>query len=186
MARKQTNTDRWKERAKHYADDVDRRTVSGLMKVALLLKRESQQAVPVRTGNLRAGAFIVIDAKPLGQLPGFKGEQAGQRAMEHGRALVKTSARTAPRPEKHRAGVGYSSLYALAVHENDDAGAKGFKAVLADTKVRRRKTGRLSKKRVEERHSAVGGSKFLENPAKQGIPRFRNIMKRETQKAQVK
>ena len=129
------------------------RVFKGLVAGALLVKKESQKETPRRLGNLRSGAYIVTPKSAPDAGGGFTGKDSGKLASEHGDVMRRSQTATATRSTGGKAtvAIGYTPVYALIVHENQNAGAAGYDPS--------KDRAGLKAERV---HSRKGGWKFLE------------------------
>lgn len=159
------------------------RTLGGLIAAAQdPVRREAQQECPVVTGNLKASAYVVASGGRVvaGKTPSFKGDDASETASNHSETVIE-QALILKNVKSPSVGIGFSAVYAAAVHENPRAGKTGgvspsgkkYTAGLTET-------GRKSKRAV---FSEVGKWKFLEDPLKRNIKRILQII---TQKAKIK
>lgn len=151
-----------------HIDAIQAGAFSGTAAAATHIKKLSQQRVPVRVGNLRASAFVMTGKGEAGSSGDFKEPGAAERSNELRTATIRVLARITrdTRLKRITAGVGYGAIYASFVHGLSRAGAAGFDP---DKDVKGR--------RAELVHSAVGGSKFLENPVKENTGTIFNIIK---------
>ena len=146
------------------ADKIVEGTGRGVTKGALFIRRESQKLTPTRLGNLRNSAYVVsTQGDPAtGAGGGFKGDDAAEMDAQHKRDKIFVKAETARINRGGTipsAGVGYSAVYALSVHENPRAGSAGNTPELD----KRRKN---KKQPLSGIHSKGGQWKFLEDPLK--------------------
>jgi hypothetical protein len=121
------------------------------------------QKVPVRLGNLRASAFIVVGTGESGESGNFTGKNTAEMGSQHNQVKTASQAEAVAKTDKRQivGVVGHSAKYAAIVHELPTAGAAGFDAELSRKKITRGpRKGKT--RRAEEVHSRVGGWKFLE------------------------
>jgi hypothetical protein len=152
-------------------------SASGVVKGGLLVMRESVKLTPRRLGNLWNSRFLVSNIPGLAPSVGggaFKGDDAGEMASNHIRAQGSVMAEAAVKSvgEGPTVGLGYSALYALAVHENPSSGAAGNTE--ASNKAR---AG--TKVPLSSIHSKRGQWKFLEEPLKRLSSRILEIIRKE-------
>jgi hypothetical protein len=186
-----------RNRHKQQTAEYDRRTLLYLKiaakgaavantKIGLKVLGNAKRNVPVRTGNLRASGFVVTDIDTPEDGGGFKygeGQDVTKMEARHNVVRHKTKARTEALSTsiKKYGAVGFSAIYALAVHENVFAG-KGGAAFDFNSETYTRGARRGRKKPVQYIHSKVGGWKFLEYALRDTKPLFPKIYKRETQR----
>lgn len=155
-------------------------SASGVLKSGLLIMRESQKLTPTRLGNLRNSRFMVSSVPGLSPGVGggsFKGEQSSDMSSNHAQAeqqttteaVVKSKGGAAP-----TAGIGYSAVYALSVHENPNAGGAG------NTQESNKARGG-TKKPLSAIHSKKGQWKFLEEPLVTNASKVLEIIRKEAQ-----
>lgn len=155
---------------------VREKRVAAVVRGMLGIKRDSMMNCPVREGNLRASAFVVMPYGEEGISGTFTGETAGNLASTHASAKATTLADVIARTRKGlSAAVGHSAVYALFVHELPTAGAPGYDPTKDTIITRGARKGK--RRRAEEVHSKVGGWKFLENAIKKNQGRIRNLLK---------
>ena len=129
------------------------RVEKGLVAAGLLIKKDAQKNTPVREGSLRSSGYIATPTAVPDAGGGFTGEGSAKLSSDHNGVLQRSQAATAARSTGFIAtiAVGFTAFYALIVHENPNAGARGFDP---------------SKDRpgmkASEVHSRKGGWKFLE------------------------
>lgn len=133
---------------------------AGIIKAGLVVKKSSQQNVPVRQGNLRSSAFIVLPDGVKDQDADFTGDNAGGLKTAHSKSTTTVQAETAARTSKNKltGAVAYSAPYAISVHENPRAGAAGYDP-----------SKDLPSLKASRVHSKVGGWKFLEDALKSSL-----------------
>ena len=154
----------------------------GVIKAALLVRRQSQKKTPVRLGNLRASAFVTSSAldDAQGEGGGFKGDNSGKMESDHAQAKTSGKGAAARRSRKGPvAVVGYSAAYALSVHENPRAGGGGLaeQDVAAFGEALHRKS--LADEPLEDIPSTVGQWKFLQSALEENVNKILAIIKRE-------
>jgi hypothetical protein len=153
-------------------------SAAGVTKGGLLVMRESVKLTPRRLGNLWNSRFLVSNIPGLAPSIGggaFKGSDAGEMASNHtrvqGSVLAEAAAKSAG-GKSPTVGIGYSAVYALAVHENPRAGSAGntgaANVARAGTKVP-----------LSSIHSKRGQWKFLEEPLKRLSSRILEIIRKE-------
>jgi hypothetical protein len=137
--------------------NTDKRAQSGLTAAALFLKGEAQKEAPVDLGNLRNSAFVTFPSGEIsGAGTGFKGKYVGDLKAHH--LSVTTESKGRVKSSKNPvAEVGFSAVYALAVHENPRSG----------------KSGRAGA-------ATSGNWKFLENPLKRNAKKIFDIIRERT------
>jgi hypothetical protein len=143
---------------------IKSRTLAGFVSAALFTKSRSQRECPVVESNLKNSAFIVASD---GSVPGGMSTHLKVRADI---AMDDISV-----------AIGYSAVYAAAVHENPRAGqtegmspsGKKYTAGLTGS-------GKKSKRKV---FSTVGKWKFLEEPLKNNAKKILSII---AKKAKIK
>lgn len=125
----------------------------GLVAGGLLVKKDAQKETPVRSGNLRSGAYLATPDGVPDAGGGFTGEDAGKLGSRHTSLIQESKQASAMRSTGSNAtvAIGYTPFYALRVHENPRAGAAGYNPA-KDRKGLR----------AERVHSKRGGWKFLE------------------------
>lgn len=165
-------------RFKKYELRSDMARRAGIVKAALMIKKKAVMGTPRRTGNLANSAFVTMATGPVGSSGAFKGETAGKMAEGHAAMLAKGTAKAKAMTRKNRttAAVGYSAVYARAVHENPNAGAAGFGGKASQT------DSNFNRLRAEDVHSAVGGWKFLQNAVAAVVPTIPAIIRGEMRK----
>lgn len=107
-------------------DKYKDRTIKGVSRAALLIRRASLELTPEDTGNLKQSCFVVWSGGTIGagKSPNFvTGGERGATAREvsvlyteHSKALEAASALYEGK-ERILAGINYSAYYALFVHE---------------------------------------------------------------------
>lgn len=150
-------------------------TESGVVKAALLLRKESMKKTPVMLGNLRAShAVISPSLKDAGaEGGGFKGPDKGEMAAQHEKEKKKVGAKVKVKKVLGpAAAVVVTAVYAWSVHENKRSG----------------QTGGESPEGVEYKPPAGstaiafasrGEWKFLESAMKANHKRMKSIIKKE-------
>lgn len=136
-------------------------SAKGVLKGGLLVMRESQKLAPINLGNLRNSRFLVSNIPGLAPSIGgaFKGKQAGNMASDHKQLKAEVTAEAMAMSQSSKGptvAVGYSALYALAVHENPEAGNTGKKGA-----------------------ARRGAWKFLEGPLNENASKILDIIRRE-------
>lgn len=155
---------------------VREKRVAAVVRGMLGIKRDSVMNCPVREGNLRASAFVIMPYGEEGIGGAFTGETAGDMAATHSSAKAATLAEVIARARKGlSAAVGHSAVYALSVHELPTAGAPGYDPSKDGIITRGARKGK--RRRAEEVHSKVGGWKFLENAIKGNKARIIAMLK---------
>jgi hypothetical protein len=131
---------------------IEGRTQKGVTVAALFIKGEAQKEAPVDLGNLMNSAFVTSPDE-LDSSPSFKGKEAGNMKANHMTEVIESKGRVKS-SRNPVAEVGFSAVYAMAVHENPRSG----------------KSGRPG--------SATSGNwKFLENPLKVNTKKILDIIK---------
>lgn len=176
---KMTGFKNWEKGLKEIKDHMYRGRRFAIIKWCLLIKKRSMMKCPVRQGNLRASAFIVLDDGELGIAEAFTGPDAGQMGKDHATVVNKEKAATAAITNDRQivGAVGHSARYAAIVHELPSAGAAGYDAGL-DVKISRgQRKGK--RRRAEEVHSTVGQWKFLETAINESNAQGLRILQKE-------
>ena len=122
---------------------IEKQTLAGLIKSAILIRRSMESTspkVPIDLGNLNASFFVVTSQSgppvPMGGAS-FKGKGKGKMASEKSQMItvLKSEIEGAPNPTLI---MGFSANYAITVHENMEgkfkrpgAGPKFFESALA-------------------------------------------------------
>lgn len=130
---------------------------AGMTKGLLIMAGKAVENAPRITGNLRNSRYIVTPEGEEGTSGSFTGEDAGKLATGHKNDVEAAGNKVRRKPVA--GGLGFSAAYALAVHENENAGAEGF-----DESVHVLGTG----SKVKLLHSEKGGAKFLEEAVVEG------------------
>lgn len=153
-------------------------SAAGVVKGALLIMRESQKLTPIRLGNLRNSRFLVSSVPGLAPSAGggaFKGKDSSAMASGHiqakGEAVVEATLHSKG-GKAPTAAIGYSAVYALAVHENPSAGAGGNTQAANEA----REGGATPLSGI---HSKKGQWKFLEDPLKSNASKILEIIRKE-------
>jgi len=162
-------------------EKIKGRTLSGFVSALLFVRAESQKECPVVEGNLKNSAFVVASTGGVsaGSAPTFKGPHAPDMSAQHQSSINEVSADISK--DEISGAVGYSAVYAAAVHENPRAGktegvsSKGVKYTAGLTE-----SGKPSKRAV---FSTVGKWKFLEDPLKSNTKKILEII---AKKAKIK
>lgn len=125
----------------------------GLVAGGLLVKKDAQENVPVREGNLRSSGYIVTPTNIPDAGGNFTGEASAKLGGDHDGVIQRSQAATAARSTGLKAtiAVGFTAFYALMVHENPKSGSPGFDPSKDRPGMR-----------ASEVHSRKGGWKFLE------------------------
>lgn len=134
---------------------IEDRSQAGITAAALFIKGEAQKETPMDLGNLVNSAFVTspdeVDSNPI-----FRGKQAANMKADHVTETVESRGRVKS-SRNPVAEVGFSAVYATAVHENPRSG----------------KSGRPG--------AATSGSwKFLENALKRNTKKVLDIIKERT------
>lgn len=142
------------------------RTVTGVLKSAVIVKGDAQRITPIDTGNLRNSSFIVWGGEGKSNYTSpdgnFKGIDAGERSTEYNSTVNERKSAVTSEGVPF-AEIGFTANYALKVHENINAGHGK----------RDKKTGQIRQ---------IGQWKFLESAFKKNIRRIIDIIKREALK----
>ena len=150
-------------------------TESGVVKAAMVLRRESMKKTPVKFGNLRAShAVISTSLKVVGAAGGsFKGPDAADMATQHVKEKKKTTAKVKAKSFTGPvAAVVVTALYAWSVHENKRAGKTGGKSPSGASY-------RPPAGSNEIAFASSGQWKFLESAMKESRKRMRKIIEKE-------
>ena len=149
------------------------RTQAGVTAAALFVKGEAQQQVPVVDGNLRASAFVTWP-QGASSAAKFTGKQAGKLGNAHTEEIGKSKNRVGSIADPV-AEIGFSAVYAAAVHENPRSGKTGGTSPSGKKYSAGRTTsGAPSNRKV---YSTVGKWKFLEDALKNNTKRILSIIK---------
>lgn len=150
-------------------------TESGVVAAAMYIRKESQKLTPVRLGNLRNSAYVVSSGPnpPQASGGGFKGDNADQMEVDLKKAKLMAEGKVQSL-SRHGpvAAIGYGAVYAMAIHENPNAGAAGGSKE-ADIARQGKKTP------LSQIHSKGGEWKFLEKPLKENQQKVLEIIKRK-------
>ena len=183
------------KRSDEYLKIAAKSATSGSVLIGLKAIGKAKRKAPVRTGNLRASGFVVTDT----QIPEHGGKFKRGRAIGKG-SVKKLTAKLEENVARHEAlksrtksnvekrstnirkvgAVGFSAIYAMAVHENPRAGASGAEANTPEIRQRGKRKG--TKLPVQYIHSKVGENKFLESTMREMKPIIPKILKHETKK----
>ncbi len=109
---------------------------AGMLEAAILIRRDMEKTsplIPIDTGNLRASWFTVAGlsfgtgSRGGTTSPKFKGDDAGELAMDHTKAVAEYKAQATALTNKGLLTVfmGFSANYAVFVHEMVDAQFSG-------------------------------------------------------------
>ena len=140
--------------------------LEGLLEAGMVVRAEAQKKCPVVTGNLKNSAFVNWSGGTMTKVAGaFRDLNKGG-----GEAEARTKERATAIPESHeRIGkggvveIGFSAVYAVAVHENPRSGKTGGKSP----------TGRSYPPKT---YATRGEWKFLENALKENVSRIISII----------
>lgn len=145
--------------------DIEGAGQKGLTRGAMHIRRLSQQKVPVDTGNLKASAYTISGSGAIGagSHPSFKGKKADEMASQHTTVIGEAQGRASREIEPY-AEVGFSAVYAWAVHENPRAGHTG---------------GVSPSGQSYKSYSEVGEYKFLEKAFREGKAEVLRVVKKE-------
>jgi len=140
---------------------IEGRTMKGLIRAAIPVRRDAVKAAPIVTGNLRASVFTITSKgrTQAGSNPNFKGKEADKMA-EHHQSILSEEKSIVGGAKRDTVEIGFSAVYALKVHENRYAGKTGMPGA-----------------------SKKGGWKFLENALKNNQAL---ILKRIQEEARIK
>ena len=150
-------------------------TESGIVKAAMLLRKESMKKTPVKFGNLRAShAVISTSLKDAGAGGGgFKGPDASAMATQHVTEKKKIMARVKAKSfVAAAAAVVVTAVYAWTVHENKRSGKTGGESP-SGAKYRAPAGSN------EIAFASKGQWKFLESAMKENRKRMRKIIEKE-------
>jgi hypothetical protein len=153
-------------------------SAKGVTKAGVLVMRESVKLTPRRLGNLWNSRFLVSNIPGLAPSIGggaFKGKEAGNMSSRHAQMVGGTAVEAMAMSKGGAAptvGIGYSAVYALAVHENPSSGAAGNTEV-----ANKARSG--TKVPLSAIHSKKGQWKFLEEPLKRLSSRVLEIIRQE-------
>jgi len=158
---------------------VEGDVLAGVITAALFIRGRSQVKTPVVEGNLRNSAYVVSSSGSTnaGSSPKFTGRDSGNMATQHVGEMTKQRniAKRSLKKFGPMASIGYSAVYALAVHENPRAGKTGgFSPTGQKYTAGRNPSGRKSTRKV---FSTVGQWKYLENPLNSNSKRVLAIIK---------
>jgi len=106
--------------------EIEGASQKGLTRAALKVRRRAQKKAPIDTGNLKASAYTISGSgkAAAGGSPSFKDDDALTMQEQHDSTLSEALGR-AMKEEGPYAEVGFSAVYAWAVHENPRAGQTG-------------------------------------------------------------
>jgi hypothetical protein len=131
------------------------RTQGGVTVAALYVKGEAQKNAPVDLGNLMNSAFITFP-DGIDSSPSFTGKHAGDMEANHVTEVAESQGRVGSQADPV-AEVGFSAVYATAVHENPRSGKSGRPGA-----------------------ATSGNWKFLENALKRNTKKILDIIKERT------
>lgn len=135
---------------------IEDRTQAGVTLAAQFVKGEAQSNTPMDLGNLVNSAFVTSPRGKGGGVPEFKGKKSGDMASTHVTEVAESIGRVKGSGIGPVAEVGFSAVYAVAVHEN------------------------MNPKKSK---STSGGAKFLENALKNNTKKILDIIQK---KAKIK
>ena len=157
--------------------------LEGLLEAGMVVRAEAQKKCPVVTGNLKNSAFVNWSGGTMTKVAGaFRDLNKGG-----GEAEARTRERAAVIPESHgRIGkggvveIGFSAVYAVAVHENPRSGKTGGVAPRGRTGSKTAGLGDISVPIVYPKgtYATRGEWKFLENALKENVSRIISIITR--------
>lgn len=176
---KMTGLKNWEKGLAQVKDHMYQGRRRGIIKWCLLIKKRSMMKCPVRQGNLRASAFIILDDGQIANTAVFTGLEAGQLEKDHAIVISQETAATAAMTNDRQivGAVGHSARYAAIVHELPSAGAAGYNAGLDIKITRGLRKGKM--RRAEEVHSAIGQWKFLETAINESNAQGLRILQKE-------
>jgi len=154
----------------------------GIIKWCLMIKKKSMGNCPVRQGNLRASALVVLDDGQHGEegQAGFTGVDSYTLNTDHQEVADQETRTVAGMTNENQivGAVAHSAHYAAVVHEIPTAGTPGYNPEHSTGKITRgpRKGKR---RRAEEVHSKVGGWKFLEKAIDESHEQGMRILQQE-------
>ncbi len=140
---------------------------AGMLEAAILIRRDMEKTspkIPIDTGNLRASWFTVaglnVGKGSGGGTPAFKGDNAGELAMDHSKVVSEAKAQATALTNQGLLTVfmGFSANYAVFVHEMVGAQFSGREG---------KKPGRPG-----------SGAKFLEASLKRNAPAILKLIQK--------